>query len=307
MLNNRFAWLGLMSLLWGGTFAFIKVASRGLEPEAVVAARMLFATLTVAPFALLRFGARGIWMRFRPIWPRLLLLTACTFFIPTFLLSWGEQRIDSGLAAVLVAGTPLYAALLSLRMARHDTVSGLRLGGLFVGFVGVAMLVGVQPSGNAFAAFVVALVGVLYAIVAILTDRWLSDVPPLIAATGMFGIGSLVMIPLAIGRLPTSMPETNVVLGTVALGSICTGGAFMTWVYVISRWGASFGVLSNYLVPLVALLYGALFLGESVTASGLLGLLLVLLGIGLGSGAVGRRRNRAPDPAEAGESAHLPT
>jgi drug/metabolite transporter (DMT)-like permease len=293
MLGNRFVGLFLLAAVWGATFGLIRVSVRAFEPEAVLASRMLLGAATVAPLALLRFGPRKTWEQVRPLWWKILATAVCTFFAPTLMLSWAETRIDSGLAAVLVAGAPLYAAALSLRMAKHDTVSGLKLVGLFVGFAGVAMLVGVQPRGDVAAACVVALVGVFYALAALLTARWLSGVPPVISALGMFLLGSAAMIPLAIPRLPDSLPSGRVIAATVGLGVICTGLGFMLFVHVVSRSGASFGVLVNYLVPAIALGYGAAFLGEKVTPSRIGGLLLVLLGVGLGSGVLRRRRPAA--------------
>lgn len=296
MLRNRFVALGLLAAVWGATFGLIRVSVRAFEPEAVLATRMLFGALTVLPIALVQFGPADTWSRVRPMWWRVLATSVFTFFAPTLMLSWAETRIDSGLAAVLVAGAPLYAALLSLRIARHDTVSGLRLVGLVVGFAGVAMLVGVQPGGDLVAALVVALVGVFYAMATLLTDRWLGGVPPVVSALGMFSLGSLVMIPVAIPRLPSEVPDTEVLLALVGLGVLCTGLGFMLFVTVVTRWGASFGVLVNYLVPAVALGYGAAFLDERITLSRLGGLLLVLLGVGMGSGVVRRRR---PGPVAA--------
>ena len=178
MLGNRFFGLFLLAAVWGATFGLIRVSVRSFEPEAVLAFRMLLGALTVLPIALIQFGPRSTFSQVRPMWWKVLVTSVFTFFGPTLMLSWAEQRIDSGLAAVLVAGAPLYAALLALRIARNDTVSGLRLVGLFVGFAGVAMLVGIQPGGDLVAALVVALVGVFYALATLLTDRWLSRRPP---------------------------------------------------------------------------------------------------------------------------------
>lgn len=290
MPGNRFVGLFVLAAFWGATFGLIKIAVRDFEPEAVLAFRMVLGALTVAPIAFLRFGAKETWKQVRPMWWKILATAVFTFFAPTLMLSWAEQDIDSGLAAVLVAGAPLYTALLSLRLARHDTVSGLRLVGLFVGFLGVAMLVGVQPQADVLAAVVVALVGISYALATLLTARWLSGVSPVVSAVGMFFLGSVVMLPIAVPRLPSSVPDGTVVAATIGLGVVCTGIGFMLFISVISRSGASFGVLVNYLVPAVALVYGAVFLDEAITFSSIAGLLLVLLGVGLGSGVIRRRR-----------------
>ena len=126
----------------------------------------------------------------------------------------------------------------------------------------------------------------------------------MISALGMFALGSLVMLPLAVPRLPDEMPSSAVLGATVALGVMCTGLGFILFITVVTRWGASFGVLVNYLVPAVALAYGAIFLGESITASSVGGLLLVLLGVGLGSGVIRRRRRSADRPRSERRAAH---
>jgi drug/metabolite transporter (DMT)-like permease len=293
VLGNRFSGLFLLAAVWGATFGLIRVSVRSFEPEAVLAFRMLLGAVVVLPIALLRFGPRSTIAQVRPMWWKVLGTSIFTFFGPTLMLSWAETRIDSGLAAVLVAGAPLYAALLALRIARNDTVSGLRLVGLLIGFAGVAMLIGAQPGGDLVAALVVALVGVFYALATLLTDRWLSGVPPVISALGMFTLGSLVMLPIAFPRLPDEIPSTTVLAATMGLGIVCTGLGFMLFITVVTRWGASFGVLVNYLVPAVALGYGAVFLGESITLPRIGGLLLILLGVGLGSGVIRLRRPAA--------------
>lgn len=218
----------------------------------------------------------------------MLVTAAFTFAAPTLMLSWAQQRIDSGLAGALVAGAPLFTALLALRLARHDTVTGLRLVGLLVGFVGVALLVGVQPSGDVLSAFVVALVGLSYAFASLLTGRWFGGVSPFVATFGMFSLTTLIALPLAVPRLPDAIPDGSVVGAVIGLGIGCTGIGLILYVGIIGRFGAQFGVLVNYLVPAGALAVGAAFLDEQITATRIGGLALVLLGVGLGSGLLRR-------------------
>jgi len=288
------AMLLAVALFWGATFMLIKVAGRELSAVQILWLRLVLGAAIVAPFALLRLGARPLWSEIRPVWPRLLAVSAVTFAIPTLTLAWGQRRIDSGLAGVIVAGAPLFAALLSLRLARHDTVTGLRLVGLFVGFAGVALLVGAQPSGDITAALAVASVGINYAFAAVLTGRWLGGLHPLASALGMLVLAALVLLPLAATQVPSELPGWRVSVSMLVLGTVCTGIGFILWLAVIAGAGASRAVLVNYLVPAVALGYGALILDEPVAPIKLAGLLVVLLGVALGSGAIGSRRALAP-------------
>ena len=275
--------MAVLALLWGSSFVFIRVAVRDLDPGEVLASRMALGALTLTPFVIGRYGLREAWARLRPIWPKVVAMGVVTFFVPTTLLAWGEQRIDAGLTAILIAGAPLWAAALSLRVAPHASVRGRRLVGLFVGFAGVALLVGVQPSGDVSAALAVALVGVFYALATLLADIWLSSIPPLLATFGIFCFGSLALIPVALVGLPGSV-SGDVVLAVLAFGVVSTGFGFMFFVALVARWGAAFAVLVNYLSPAVALLLGAVFLDERVTPVKILGLLVVLAGVGLASG-----------------------
>ncbi len=251
---------------------------------------MVLGALTTAPLALAFVGVRGIRDAIRRLWWKMLVTSVFTFAAPTLMLAWAQQRVDSGLAGVLVAGAPLFTALLALWLARHDTVTGMRLVGLLVGFVGVALLVGVQPSGEVGAAAVIAAVGLSYAFAGICTARWFGDVSPFVTTFGMFGLTTLVALPASIPRLPSHVPDGSVVLAMIGLGIGCTGVGLMLYVSIVGKHGPQFGVLVNYLVPAAALGYGAAFLGEEVTWTRLGGLALVLLGVGLGSGLLGRAR-----------------
>jgi drug/metabolite transporter (DMT)-like permease len=299
MPGNRFVAMAVLALLWGSSFIFIRVEVRDLDPGEVLASRMALGALTLAPFVLTRFGLREGWARLRPIWPKVVAMGVVTFFVPTSLLAWGEQRIDAGLTAILIAGAPLWAAALSLRIAPHESVRGRRLVGLFVGFAGVALLVGAQPSGDMTAALAVALVGIFYALATLLAGIWLSPVPPLLATFGIFCFGSLAVIPVALAGRPGSV-SGDVVVAMLAFGIVSTGFGFLFFVSLVARWGAAFAVLVNYLSPAVTLLLGAIFLNEQMTWSKLGGLAVVLVGVALASDVRFRGRVRPRRPGQGG-------
>jgi len=297
VLTRRWPLLFVVGATWGVTFLLIRVAARELTPIQILWGRLAFGALTVTPFAFAMIGPASTWRQFRAAWPRMAGTCAVTFVIPTLCLSWALKpgRIDSGLAATIQASTPLFGALLVLVLARHDVIKGMRLVGLFVGFGGVALLVGAQPSGDIAAALVVTFVGLNYAFAAVLTARWLGNVDPVASATGMLWLAVLGLAPVVAVFHPHHFPGGKVDVSIFALGFFCTGVGLLLYLLLIKTAGASFGLLLNYLVPGYALIYGALILNESVTWSKLAGLVIVLIGVGLGSGLVRVRRRAVVD------------
>src|SRR5919199_2344187 len=156
-----------LSSLWGASFMFIKIGVRELAPTTLVAVRLGIGALTLAPLVLLRLGAREAGRQLRAAAVPLVATGLVNSAIPIVSLSWAEKRIDSGLAAVIPASGPLFTALLALRFSRSERVTGLWLVGLVVGFAGVALLVGAQPSGDLLAALAVVLSAFCYAVAAI--------------------------------------------------------------------------------------------------------------------------------------------
>src|SRR3954453_18549361 len=142
--------LMLLSLTaaWGASFLFIKVGVRDFAPSTLIWLRCLFAVLTLVPILLVTSGARTALADARSHLGALAVVGIVNTAVPFFLITWGEQYIDSGLAAILNASSVLFAALFALVLDRSQRVTGLRLAGVLLGFGGVALLVGVEPSGG---------------------------------------------------------------------------------------------------------------------------------------------------------------
>jgi drug/metabolite transporter (DMT)-like permease len=272
--------------LWGASFMFIKIGVRELEPVTLVCARLGIGALTLAPVTFLRLGARRVVSEVRAAWRPLVTIGLINSAIPITSLSWAETRIDSGLAAVIQASAPLFTAVLAFRFAQHDRVTGDRRVGLLVGFAGVALLVGVQPSGDVVAALAVTFSALCYAIAAIYSARALADVPPLVSATGALAVASLALLPFALFQLPSDFPSWKVTGAMLALSIGGTGIAYVLYYALLSGAGASRSILITYLVPALALAYGVLLLGEPLTVAAVAGLALVLAGVALGTGVV---------------------
>src|SRR4051812_12615369 len=137
-----------LASIWGSSFMFIKVAVRDVEPGFLVVTRLWLAALTLALLVSRRLPLREAWTQIRPALLPLGLVGVFGAVIPFWLLSWGETRIDSGLAALLQSATPLFTAALLFVFLRSQHVGGWRLAGVVIGFGGVALLVGAPGGGD---------------------------------------------------------------------------------------------------------------------------------------------------------------
>jgi drug/metabolite transporter (DMT)-like permease len=283
-----------LAALWGASFMFIKVGVRELAPATLICFRLGLGTLTLLPVALVTVGPRQLARGLREAAVPLLVVALFNSALPITVLAWAEKRLDSGLAAVIQASAPLFTALLALRFSRSEVVGGSRLVGLLVGFGGVALLVGVQPSGDVVSAAAITFTAFCYAVAALYSARALAHVPALVTAVGALGAATLMLVPFAIAQPPHDVPGWKVSGSLLALGVLGTGVAYVLYYALLAGAGASRSILVTYLVPALALGYGAIFLGEAVTVSAVVGLALVLAGVALGTGALRLARRRAP-------------
>jgi drug/metabolite transporter (DMT)-like permease len=282
-----------LASIWGASFMFIKIGVRELAPATLIFFRLGLGALTLLPVALAAVGPRELWAELRATAVPLAIVGLLNSALPISLLAWGEKRIDSGLAAVIQASAPLFTALLALRFSREEVVSGSRLVGLLVGFGGVALLVGVQPSGDILSALAITFTAFCYAVAALYSAHALAYAQPLVTAFGALGLATLMLLPFAVVQPPDGVPGWKVTGSLLALGVVGTGVAYVLYYALLAGAGASRSILITYLVPAIALAYGAVLLDEAVTVGALVGLALVLGGVALGTGFVRLTRGRA--------------
>jgi len=295
MSRRHLAMLFGLAALWGASFMFIKIGDRELQPITLVGFRMALGALTLVPIVLLTVGARQTVRELRGAAGPLVVTGLLNSAIPIFAISWAETRLDSGLTAIIQASAPLFTALLALRFSQDQRVGGSRLAGLVVGFAGVALLVGGRPSGQIVAALAVVFSALCYAAAGLYAGKRLRGVSPLVTALGTLTAATLSTLPIGLFQLPSHMTSWKVTASVLTLGIAGTGLAYILYYGLISGAGASRAILITYLVPTFAVFYGAVLLGEPVTAAAVGGLALVLAGVGLGTGAVrlGRARRIA--------------
>jgi drug/metabolite transporter (DMT)-like permease len=274
-----------LSAIWGSSFLLIEIGLRDLEPATLVFFRLLLAAAALLPVAALTPGALAA---VRTWWRPLVLMGAVNSAIPFWFLSWGQTRIDSGLAAIVQASAPLLTVVLGWLFTRSERVSGLRLAGILVGFVGVGLIVGGQRGGAVAGALAVVVAALFYAAAGLYGARRLAHVTPLAIALGAMTAAAVLTAPVGLAQLPAELPGWDVVAALLGLGLGGSAVAYLLYFEIMVGAGASYAILVTYLVPAVAVVYGVAFLDEEVTAAALAGLALILGGVALGTGTVRR-------------------
>ncbi|HEY4348528.1 MAG TPA: DMT family transporter [Gaiellaceae bacterium] len=288
--------IAALSMIWGASFMFIRVADRGFDPAALVWFRLLLACAVLVPVVLVTVGTRAF-AQAREKWRALVVLGAVNTAVPFLLISWAETRIDSGLAAILQAAAPIFTAVIATRFG-HERVTGARLAGVLVGLTGVALLVGSPGGGGLLAALAVVLAALGYACGVSFSSQMLKGTDPLVVGAGSSVAATIIATPLGIARLPGEVPGWKEIASVIVLGIAGTGLAYIIFFAAVRSAGPSRTILVTYLVPGVALLYGALLLGEPVRPVALAGLALILAGVGLaGRGRPRQRTSARPVPA----------
>jgi drug/metabolite transporter (DMT)-like permease len=275
----------LLSAIWGSSFMFIRLGVDELEPSVVVLGRTVVGTLVLLPLVVGRGGLRPLRHAVVP----LVVLGALNNAVPFWLLGFAETHLDSGLTAVIQAAAPIFTVVLASRIDPSQRVTGVRLAGIGIGFVGVALLVGAQRGGDLLGALAVLGTAFCYATSALYAGRTVRSLPPLQVSIGQLAAAALLTAPFGLAQLPGEPPPVGTVAAVVALGALGSGIAYLIYFRLIASAGASRAILVTYLVPAFALVYGAVFLAEVVTASSVVGLALILGGTALATGLARRR------------------
>jgi drug/metabolite transporter (DMT)-like permease len=295
-------YIGLLAAFWGASYMFIKVANRDFEPATMMLLRLVIAAALILAVLAAQRGWRASVGDMRRLGWEGYALGVVNGAIPFTLIAWGEKHIDSGVAAIANASMPIFVVLLAIRWKPSERVRGLRLVGFLVGLVGVGVLAGIHPEGGWWGAagtLAVVVASAAYAVGSLWGQRLIAHTSGLtLAATSMIG-GFLVLLPLGLWQLPSHMPGWKESGSVLALAVIGTAVAQIILYRVLRSDGAARVSLVTYLLPVTALGYGVLLLGEPLTGEELAGMVLILGGVALGSGAVRFARRQpvtAPSP-----------
>lgn len=277
------ALLGLLALLWGSSYLFIKIAVADIPPVTLIALRVTGAALLL----LLVMRWRGERLPRDPGAWRMLSIQAFLNSIGAWtLLAWGQQFVDAGLASVLNSTSPIFVLLFTAFIARHERPGGLQLAGAGVGILGVILIVGVDALyglGEQIAGQIACLLSAMLFAGAALYGKRLAHLGAFATATGVMICAATVLLPLAliVDRPWTLAPGVAAILATALLSVFCTGVALSIYFRLVRTLG-SMGVASqSYLRAGVGLVLGVVFLGETPSLHAAIGLIAAIAGVAL--------------------------
>ncbi|WP_297410823.1 EamA family transporter [Naasia sp.] len=277
-----------LGIAWGIPYLLIKVAVTELDPALVVFGRSALGGLILLPLALARGQVLPVLRRWRP----LLAYTVAEIVLPWYFLTSAEQRLPSSTAGLLLAAVPLVGVALAFLTGRPERFSGGNWIGILLGMLGVAALVGLDVAGSDLSAVAeVGIVVVGYAIGPVILSRRMSDLPGTGVVAVSLVLAALVYLPVVplTGAWPTQWPSAPALASVITLAVVCSAAAFLIMFALITEIGPVRTTTITYVNPAIAIVAGALVLGERVTIWTVVGFVLVLAGSFLVT-----RRRRAP-------------
>lgn len=283
---NRSDWLILVTLavVWGGAFLFIGVAVRHVQPLTYVWLRLTIAAFGMWAFVMFKGGKVGLPPQ---VWGSMLVLALLNNAIPFALFGWGQTHIASGLASILNATTPIWGVVVAHFLTHDERMNPRKTVGVLLGFGGVATMIGpslLSSIGSAaLAQLACVTAALLYALAAVWARRFRRmGISPIDVTTGQLTAGALIMFPVSmIVDRPWNhaLPTLGAWGAIAALGLLCSAFAYVLYFRLIDHAGATNALLVTLLVPPVAIVLGALFLGETLAPQDFIGLALIGLGL----------------------------
>jgi drug/metabolite transporter (DMT)-like permease len=291
----------LLGLIWGSSFLWIKIAVEEIPPATLVAWRMTLGA--VAMLAFLPLIGQRLPRTARQLWP-LAVLGLINSSLPVFLISWGEQYVDSGTAAVLNSLTPLFSLVIAGLWLRVEPVTGLRVLGLVLGFGGAFVLASRELALHS---EVSALIGALavvaaaasYAAGASYVKHRIGSTHRYVVAAGTLLFAAIYAWLLAVfsGEAAILPREAGTLVAVAWLGLLGMFVAYLLYFFLIERVGATLASMVTYVFPVVGVALGVIFLAEPLDLRLVAGTALVVAGIGVVSLRYDRRVSRTPSRA----------
>lgn len=273
----------LLACLWGSSYLFTRMGLESLPPTTLVAMRVLIAALILSAvvwrqgYSLPRNG--GDWRNF-------VVQSFLNSFGAWTIVAWGQQYVDSGLAAVLNSTSPIFVFLITWLITRHETVSALKVTGAITGLAGVILIIGVDVL-ESLGQQVVAQVAILFAAMlfgyAAIRGKVFAHLPPTVTAAGVMIVASAVLVPasLIIDRPWTLQPTVRSLAAVTMLGTFGTGIAMLLYFRLINTLGSLNAASQSYLRMGVGVLLGMLIYGEQLTFTVAIGVIIAILGVAL--------------------------
>lgn len=295
MSREDWAILLTLSVIWGGSFFFIEIAIRTVQPLTLVLIRVAIAAAFLWAFLLAR-------RQRLPMPPgaalAFLVLALLNNVIPFVLFAWAQEAIDGGLASILNATTPIWGVLVAHLFTSDEKATPAKVLGVLLGFGGVAVMLGTDLLGDVglgIWAQLACLVATLsYALAGVYARRFRRmGVSPVAVSTGQLSASALVMLPLVLVLEPpwiVSAPAPEAWAALIALAFLCTSLAYILYFRLLASAGATNSLLVTFLIPISAILLGTLILGERLEPRHFAGMALIGAGLAAIDGRLFSRR-----------------
>jgi drug/metabolite transporter (DMT)-like permease len=283
-----YAELLLLSAIWGASFLFLRVSAPTLGPAFLIEMRVLSALLVLLPICVFMGKHREALAN----WKLIFLVSLTNMSIPFCLLAYASMSIGAGVTSVLNSTVPFFAAIIAfIFWSQRMTLTSIL--GLVIGFAGVIVLV-IGPSsesslasnGKAISAGIAA--AMFYGTAVNITAYKLQGISGLSITVGSLFCASICLAPFAVYSIPRTMPPLSIWLSVIALGVLCTGGAYLLFYRLIAKVGPHRAITSTFMIPLFSIVWGAIFLGETITVYMVAGCILVLFGVAMTTGFISR-------------------
>ena len=280
-----------LSVIWGGSYLFMKIAVGYLPVFTIVFARVALGALTLGAILLVSgIGLPRGWMR----WRAFLTMGFLNNAVPMSLIVFGTHSISAGLASIINALTPIFTIVFAHLLTADEKLTTNKLIGIGLGFCGVIVLIGpgllLQIDAGVIGELACVGAAISYATANIFGRRFVGmGLKPLEIAFGQVSSSSLLLLPVAafIDQPWTlALPPIHAVLSVLALGMLCTGIAYLLFFRVLNRSGAVAIALVTLLIPPSAITLGAFVLGETISLQNIAGMALIAIGLA----AVNRKR-----------------
>jgi drug/metabolite transporter (DMT)-like permease len=281
-----------LSLLWGGSFLFAKVAVAEVHPLVLVLARVAIAAAALLLAVRMTGASMAVGGR---IWAAFFAMGLINNVIPFSLIFWGQQEIGAGLASILNAATPLFTVIVAHALTADEKATGARLAGVVIGMVGVAAMVGFDALAGldaSIAAQAACLGAALSYAFAGVFGRRFKGLPPMVTACGQLSASTALMLPLAgiaLGGAVPAMPSATAATAILALALLSTALAYILFFRILATAGATNLLLVTFLIPVSAIALGVLLLGETLLPRHLIGMAAIGCGLALIDGRLLRR------------------
>jgi len=279
-----------LGVIWGTSFLWIKIGVEDMGPFSLVALRLFFGLLGLVFIMLISRKTFSFWRQ--KGWA-FAFMGAINVVIPFILISWGEIQVSSGLTSVLNGTMPLFTIIIAHNWLHDEKITPMRILGLVIGFIGIIVLLSkdlfqhdlihemLQPGNTLLGQLAIIIGAICYAVATTFSRRYLRNQPPLIQSTLMMFYANIFIWPIALCvQRPFLLPTTPLAwISVIWLGVLGSCISYVVYFRLLNEWGATRSSLITYVIPIMGLLLGVIFLHEVFDWNIIIGTLLIFSGV----------------------------